>query len=126
MAHQWERVQRALDQAGPRGITRVDFLPPVIDGGAPILNFPGRIYDVKKRGYAVVAFGQRDGCDVFLYSKYVRVGAVDPPLSPESRAMVERGLEQARRGEFAEAPPLFDVPASPRSAIWDDDDRRAA
>jgi hypothetical protein len=48
---QTDRVLAALTRAGARGITRVDFqLPDMCDGGTPILNIPGRIYDLREGG----------------------------------------------------------------------------
>ena len=43
-------------------------------------------------------------------------------LSPETRAMVEEGLEQARRGEFVEGPDLDDC--AKRIEAMDKDDKR--
>lgn len=65
MLTQPERVLAALRRA-PNGLTRVDFQPPnVIDGGEPILNFPGRIKDLRDAGYEIESVGRRSKCLIF-------------------------------------------------------------
>jgi hypothetical protein len=44
----------------------VDFQAPnVIDGGDPVLNFPGRIFDAERRGYYFEIIGKRNRCKIF-------------------------------------------------------------
>lgn len=60
------RVLAALRSQGARGITRVDFQAPnVIDGGEPILNIPGRIYDLRQDGHEIIEDGKRNRCTVY-------------------------------------------------------------
>jgi len=63
-ATQTERVVKAARSS--RGVCRIDFqLPDVIDGGDPILNFPGRMYDAERAGYSFEVIGKRNRCKVF-------------------------------------------------------------
>jgi hypothetical protein len=61
------QVDRILKAARRfNGVCRVDFqLPDVIDGGKPILNFPGRMYDAEKEGHSFEVIGKRHKCKVF-------------------------------------------------------------
>lgn len=60
-----DRVLAAL-RANPSGITRVAFqAPDVIDGLEPILNFPGRIHDLRNQGHQIVSDGRRNRCLIF-------------------------------------------------------------
>lgn len=60
-----DRVLAAL-HANPSGITRVAFqAPDVIDGLEPILNFPGRIHDLRNQGHQIVSDGRRNRCLIF-------------------------------------------------------------
>jgi hypothetical protein len=61
---QTDRVVKAARSF--RGICRVDFqLPDVIDGGSPILNFPGRMFDAERLGHNFEIIGKRHGCKVW-------------------------------------------------------------
>lgn len=63
---QGERVLRALQRRPKSGVTRADFLAPnVIDGKEPIVNVPGRIYDLRQAGVGIEKAGTRNGCDVY-------------------------------------------------------------
>ena len=64
---QRDRVLEALRQAGPRGISAVDFMPPnTIDGGKPILRLPSRIFELREMGYVIDSSGdRRNKCDVY-------------------------------------------------------------
>jgi hypothetical protein len=94
---QTDRVLAALTRAGARGITRVDFqLPDVCDGGTPILNIPGRIYDLRNAGIEIAEIGRRQACVVYVLARSVRARA-ETPAPPEAEE------------------PLFEV--SPRNAI---------
>ena len=64
---QEERVLRALQRRPKSGITRTDFLAPdVIDGQDPIVNVPGRIYDLRhERGFVIEPAGVRNACRVY-------------------------------------------------------------
>lgn len=112
---QWLRVKRALDKAGARGITRVDFLPPTMDGGPPILNMPGRIYDLKQQEYDITTFGERDGCDVYLYARYLASDLV------AERQDDAGGAQNPDVRVITTPASLFDVPPVPRSAIYDEE-----
>ena len=75
-ASQVDRIVKAARSF--RGVTRVDFqTPDVIDGGAPILNFPGRIYDAERQGHTFEVIGKRHKCKIFRLtdSEQVSTGA---------------------------------------------------
>jgi hypothetical protein len=95
-------VLAALRRRGRHGITRVDFqLPDVIDHGAPILNFPARIKDLKEQGHRIGDNGRRDKCKVYVLLE-------DADESPQTVRPVV-GLRDH----------LFTPP--PRNAIFDED-----
>jgi hypothetical protein len=48
-----------------RGITAVDFLVPVIDGGTPITRLAARLWDAERDGYSFECIGRRDKCKVW-------------------------------------------------------------
>ena len=51
---QKQRILKALESAGSRGVSPVDFLAPdVCDGGKPILRVAARILDLKNEGYQI-------------------------------------------------------------------------
>ena len=82
---QVDRLLAALDRAGTRGLTRVDFQPPhVVDGGAPILNIPGRVYDLHQAGIETVVTGERDGCSVYVLAS--KLEALREEAAPEPSA----------------------------------------
>jgi hypothetical protein len=87
-ATQTERIVRAAK--GARGICRVDFqLPDVIDGGDPILNFPGRMYDAERAGHCFEVIGKRHRCKVFrLIEDGVPVHCEPPAPIPTPRRAV--------------------------------------
>ena len=127
---QTERVERALDKAGPRGITQVDFLlPDVVDGGKPITRVGARIHDLKrKRGLAIVKHGTRDECDVYMLAKFqsfpdsavvVAASSAASPVTPTSPPAVVTATPEPVE--------LFggEEKASSRCAIYDDWDQAA-
>ena len=100
---QTDRLLAALDRAGTRGITRVDFQPPnVVDGGDPILNIPGRIYDLHQAGIDTVVTGERDGCSVYVLA-----------------STLEAPIKEATPEPSAPAGTLFDAPAAPGPKFWE-------
>lgn len=67
MSEKASQVDRIIKAARSyKGISRIDFqLPDVIDGGDPILNFPGRMFDAEKRGCVFEKIGRRNRCSVW-------------------------------------------------------------
>ena len=61
------QVERLVKAARSyKGVSRIDFqLPDVIDGGEPILNFPGRMWDAERQGYSFEKIGRRNRCGVW-------------------------------------------------------------
>lgn len=80
---QKDRVLRALRTTGGRGLTRVDFLRPVIDGGAPILNIPARIEELRKEGHTIHNAGRRDEC--VIYTLEAPMQRWDPDTDPTKK-----------------------------------------
>lgn len=79
------RVLRALEHAGSRGITSVDFqLPDVIDGGAPILRVAARIEELVDDGYRIVDHGKRDRCKVYALASTSEEVSPEPLKQPSS------------------------------------------
>jgi len=79
---QSERVLRALQRAGDRGVTQVDFaLPDVIDGGPPITRVAARVKDLREHGHMIVAAGTRQQCRV--YALVSRRELTEAAVSPE-------------------------------------------
>ena len=110
MTPQQSRVLRALIQRGPHGITRVDFQAPTIDGGAPILNFPARIEQLRKMGYAIPpSTERRNNCNVYVLG------------SAESQQLVDSVLPPPDPEPSYEPGGLFSMPEQSRSAIYDED-----
>lgn len=74
----------ALERAGERGITQVDFLGPTIDGGKPITRVAARVKDLKDAGHSIVVDGERNSCVVYkLAAAATPVAASPPPGPPE-------------------------------------------
>jgi hypothetical protein len=67
VTHHVTQIDRLVKAArSSKGVCRIDFqLPNVIDGGDPILNFPGRMYDADRLGYCFEVIGKRNRCKVF-------------------------------------------------------------
>lgn len=61
-----DRVLAVL-QAGHQ-ITRVDFQPPVIDGGKPILNLTQRVSELRLSGHPIEDVGTRNRCKIYGYA----------------------------------------------------------
>ncbi len=55
------RVLAALRAAGTRGLTQVDFLPPVIDGGPPAGRLASRIDELRTAGHCIQTVRQKNG-----------------------------------------------------------------
>lgn len=63
---QCERVLRALELSGRRGVCQVDFLAPnVIDGGEPITRLAARVSDLKRDGHSIHYAGSRNKTRVY-------------------------------------------------------------
>lgn len=69
---QTQRVLRALRALGDHGVTSVDFLPPTVDGGPPILRVAARIHELREDGFVIQT---RRGSTV---DKYVLIGQAQP------------------------------------------------
>ncbi len=96
------RVLRALQNRGKRGITQLDFVPPlVVDGGTPVLRLPARINELRRRGHAIRSrlTTTAGGARVALYT-------LDDELSP--------GQPCAHGDAHAEPEPLAPELAEPR------------
>jgi hypothetical protein len=48
-----------LQRTGSRGVTQLDFTPPVCDGLAPILRVASRIAELRAQGHAIIASRER-------------------------------------------------------------------
>lgn len=112
---QSERVLRALQAAGERGVTQVDFaLPDVIDGGPPVTRVAARIKDLRQHGHTIVAAGLRQSCRVYqLVPAQELAGAATAP----SRGPAYPGSTDGLFGAHA-------APTGPRCAIYDDWEER--
>lgn len=74
-----DRLLAALRHAGPSGLTRIDFMPPhVCDHGEPIINIPGRINNLRNKGYEIDSSGTRHGCAVYVLREREAPVAVAP------------------------------------------------
>jgi hypothetical protein len=131
---QWKRVKRALDKAGPVGITANDFLKPdVFDGLGPIHNVGERIAKLRKDGYDIVCIGERDGCGIYKYAKFVSSPARREGLTDvESSAVSEPAPEAIPADAVLDSAPvaLFDDAkvrqSLERNAVNDDWDQEVA
>lgn len=87
---QRERVLRALQTAGPRGVTQVDFLRfPTVDGGPPITRLAARIQELKDAGHRIGSSATRDKCAVYVWTDWARRGDSSTlPAAPTSTAAV--------------------------------------
>lgn len=86
-ATQTDRVLRALERAGARGITAVDFqLPDVIDGGPPILRVAARIEELADAGHRIADGGKRDRCKVYVIATTGEVLPTSPTTEPQGSA----------------------------------------
>ena len=77
---QKQRVLMSLERAGARGITRVDWIggnSHTPDCGAPIINLPARINELKAEGHRITASGQRDSCKVYVLAPHLAHVAED-------------------------------------------------
>lgn len=104
---QTERVIKAARSY--RGVCRVDFMAPdVVDGGPPILNFPGRMFDAERAGHSFEMIGKRHGCKVFRLIDVERDAAPSPPddeTDPSPSGGVSLNTEQD------DEPALFEAAA---------------
>lgn len=82
---QKQRVLRALERAGRRGITAVDFASPnVCDGRDPILRLSARVDELRRDGHRIERTGERrNRCPVFALMREAPAstlsGDVEPP-----------------------------------------------
>lgn len=86
---QTDRVLAALHDAGPTGVTQVDFsLPHVVDGGAPITRLAARIKDLRDQGFRIHDAGTRHRCRVYVIEPIpASVGpGIGAPTPAEARA----------------------------------------
>jgi hypothetical protein len=124
MTHRTQTERLVAAARAAKGVCRIDFqLPDVIDGGDPILNFPGRMWDAERLGYCFEVIGKRNRCKIFrLISEPVESGAGTqsaptskgedgPNGSSASPALsARRGIESPNRGTSTDAPPaLFEL-----------------
>lgn len=96
---QTERFHRALLNAGPVGVTRLDFEnDPVIDGGAKILRVARCAGDLKDRGIHVVSdpHGGPGNCAVYWLAEHAPVGVVrhngQPDRAPTPSRQTDHGF----------------------------------
>lgn len=110
---QTERVLRALQQAGDRGVTQVDFaLPDVVDGLPPITRVAARVKDLREQGHMIVAAGTRQSCRVYtLVSQQELQEAAVSPEGDLAYGAAPDGLFGARAAPTA---------SGARCAIYDD------
>ena len=104
------RILRALERAGARGVDRTQFLgPDTADGFPPILQFAGRVAELKADGHRIEAHGRRHRCVVYRL-------IADPPA--QQPAPADPSLSEPARS----ATPLFEAaPPVPRCAVLGDD-----
>ncbi len=72
----YDRVLRQLRAAGRLGVTQVQFLEPVCDGGEPILRVAPRVCDLRADGYPITGDGT-------AANPYVLQGARRTPPTPK-------------------------------------------
>jgi hypothetical protein len=129
-----DRVLAALKQAGPRGITELDFeAPRVTDGGKPIRRLAARIFDLRLRGLPVEPNGERDGLTVYVLKSVETAPTVETgrPRAADPETVRRRETNDGSEGPSstgrpvctAEALQLFDdTPAAPAPlSVYDRD-----
>lgn len=92
---QKDRVLRSLQQAGPQGMTQVDWLRfPTPDGGAPITRVAARVQELRDEGHPISSSGTRDRCAVYVLKTWVApverqpMGA-DEPAAPAGATLFD-------------------------------------
>lgn len=82
----WQRVLNELRRAGTFGVDQTQFLAPnVCDGGDPLTNLAGRIWDLRhKHGCVITEGGWRNGgCRIYvLVSEPAAVAPSPDPVPP--------------------------------------------
>lgn len=82
---QVERVRRALERAGPDGVSPVDFaLPEVVDGGRPIMRLAARILDLRRQGLSINVSSDPNGTARYVLTSEPgpRGEPAPPPVEP--------------------------------------------
>jgi len=119
---QTQRVLKALETAGPHGVTQADFDNPT-DGQPPIRRLAARIFDLKHSGLIPEGFEVYEVRDKNKFQRYMlrRVSSV--------QAGVTTGIGRPALGRVGEADAvsssqpvpnaLFDMPVEqPKRADW--------
>ena len=92
---QTQRVFGALRSRGDRGVSAVDFMPPTIDGGPPIMRLAARIYELREEGHEIVNSDKRGPVDVYVLKPAAQGDAL---WTPTEAAMF--GSEPHEPSEF--------------------------
>lgn len=104
---QRDRVLRALERVGSRGLTQVDFQPPhVIDGRDPITRVAARIEELRKVGYRIDDAGRRDKCKVYVLTA---AAPHEPIPAPEPAPVVSLFGPGPRSAIFGDDPDIGDA-----------------
>jgi len=100
---QTQRVLKALEDAGPAGITQKDFLlPDIIDGGAPITRVGARIKELREDGHVIESAGVRQKFAVYVLVRTRPAENLTPEWNwPERPSPTERLLHQPIEALFS-------------------------
>jgi 3D (Asp-Asp-Asp) domain-containing protein len=100
---QTQRVLKALEDAGPTGITQGDFLlPNIIDDGAPITRVGARIKELRDDGHLIESQGVRHKFSVYVLVRPKSAANLTPdwnwPERPAEQQQLELGPEVVVNG----------------------------
>lgn len=96
------RLLRAFKRERSRGVDPTQWLAPnVYDGKAPILNFGGRVAELRAAGHRIEPRGRRNGCRVLVLVDDVAATpasdlSAQPPSEPDDDALFEPGPPAGR------------------------------
>lgn len=89
---QKQRVLRALEDAGDRGLDRTAFLAPdVIDDGPPILQFAGRIAELRADGHRIEVRGRTHRCARYVLAADPAPAVVAPDEPADAVSLFDAG-----------------------------------
>ncbi|MEI7931215.1 MAG: hypothetical protein WCH97_06835, partial [Actinomycetes bacterium] len=118
-----DRVLELALHRGDEGFTRLDFLAPTADDGPPIINVPGRIHDLQKKGHAFVSTIDSElKVSRYVYQEVRSVQAVTLPVGngrPTSNERQVGGVDLSPPLSQPAPNALFDMPVEqPKRADW--------
>ena len=117
---QTQRVLKALEAAGPHGLTQADFDNPT-DGQPPIRRLAARIFDLKHSGLIPEGYEVYEVRDKNKFQRYMlrRVSSVQAVVTGNGRPAL--GLVGEANAVSSQPVPnaLFDMPVEqPKRADW--------